>query len=120
MSTTSSIQTRLLALADSLRQIQQQVSRLAKSAFQQDDDSQSENASSRVDLADEIHTGLKEQEEDFELLLQDAQYHNNKPNFALREFVEGEKRDIDIATRLAKHGEDLKMFALLIFYILST
>lgn len=110
MSAADSVQARLFTLADALRQIQQLISRLAKTSSSSSHNSHADHVEGRLELADEIHSALKEQEEDFELLQQDFSYHRDRAESASRGLVEKDSGEVELATRIAKHAEDLKMY----------
>lgn len=110
--TMNAIQTRLQALAESLKQTQQLITRLSKLSPQPGSTSSVPEEDRRVELGEEIHESLKEQEADFELLRQDAEdFADRSARTSSVRRVENQKdqEKIEIAARVAKTGEDLKM-----------
>ena len=101
-------------LSDALKQTQQLISRLSKLPFQQSSSpSNPDEGDSRVELSTEIHQSLKEQEEDLELLRQEAEDQINSsgwPSAARRKDSGKEKDTTDLAAQIARLGEDLKMY----------
>ena len=111
---TASLHARLTPLFESLKQTQHLITRLSKlpstpgSAAPGRDE-----GDARIELSTEIHQSLKEQEEDFELVRQEAEDLLNSSNWAKRKDIGGEsnreKGRNDLASQVAKLGEDLKM-----------
>ena len=112
-----SIQTRLATLSESLKQLQQSIARLSKLASQSPGNVPPDDADQRIELGQEIHQSLKEQEEAFELLRQDVEDLADRPAWASSARTvetEREREKLDIAARVAKLGEDLRMCACLV------
>ena len=111
---TQTLNARLTALFDSLRQIQQLINRLSRlSAQQNPTPSNLDEGDARVELGAEIHQSLKEQEEDFELLRQEVEDHTNSSNRAAtarRKDSGREKEKTNLTAQVARLGEDLKMY----------
>ena len=108
-----SLHARLHHLWNSLKQSQQLITRLSKLTSQVGaSPSNPDEGNARVDLSAEIHQCLKEQEEEFELLRQEAEDHTNNPSWssvrARRGKVKGKERE-DLAAQVARFGQDLKM-----------
>ena len=110
-----SIHTRLATLSESLKQLQQSISRLSKLASQSPGNVlPTDEGDQRIELGQEIHQTLKEQEEAYELLRQDVEDLADRPAWASSTRTIGTERErekLDIAARVAKLGEDLKMCA---------
>lgn len=115
------INTRLKALSEANRNISQLVARLSKlstpDSQNKDLASLAENESQvRADLSTEIHQGLKELEEDFELARQEAEdlYLSSNWNAgARRSTTEKDRERITIATQVERLGEELKLYTIL-------
>ena len=110
---TSSIQDRLTALTESLKQLQQLITHLSRLSSQLDTaDARLEEATLRRELAEEIHQSLEEQEEGFELLRQDAEDYANKSTWSPSAWTSDEVRNgqkFELAARVSKLGEDQRM-----------
>ena len=111
---TISIQARLNPLIESLKQTQHLISRLSKLPSTPGSSSNNpDEGDARVELSSEIHQSLKEQEEDFELVRQEAEDLTNNSNWARRRDtdrdVNKERERNNLISQVAKFGEDLKM-----------
>ena len=108
------LQLRLRNLFESLKQTQQLINRLSKLPSQPGSTpSNPEEGDARVELSAEIHQSLKEQEEEFELLRQEAEDQTNSSSWSFtkaREDRGQEKETADLASQVARLGEDLKMY----------
>lgn len=110
----ASLHARLAPLFDSLKQTQHLITRLSKlPATPGSSAPDREEGDARVELSTEIHQSLKEEEEDYELVRQEAEDLLQSSNWARRKDVgrEGnrEKERNDLASQVTKLGEDLKM-----------
>ena len=109
---TASLRARLQSLQESLKLIQQLITRLSKLSSDNEDDEEN----TRTDLADEIHQNLKEQEDDFELIQQDAEDLTNSYNWSRRrdsdKSVAREKEKAELASLVTRVGEDLRTYVL--------
>ena len=110
----TSVQARLNPLFDSLKQTQLLISRLSKlPSIPGSSPNNPDEGDARVELSNEIHQSLKEQEEDFELVRQEAEDLTNSSHWARRrdssKDTNREKERNDLLSQLAKLGEDLKM-----------
>ena len=109
-----SIQGRLNPLLDAIKQTQLLISSLSKlPSAPGSSPSNPDEGDARVELSSEIHQTLKEQEEDFELIRQEAEDLTNSSNWARRRDtsrdVNKERERNDLISQVAKFGEDLKM-----------
>jgi len=106
---------RLIPLFESLKQNQQLITRLSKLPAQPGSSpSNPGEGDARVELSAEIHQGLKEQEEDFELLRQEVEDQTNTSSWsasARRRDSGRDREKTDLATQVTRLGEDLKMYA---------
>ncbi|KAL8818424.1 MAG: hypothetical protein Q9223_002944 [Gallowayella weberi] len=104
---------RLQLLIDSHKQTLHQIHRLSKSAATPGLSSlDPEAGSARLELSIEIHQSLKEQQEVFELLRQEAEDQTNTAGWtssARRKYSKKEKERTDLAAQIARLGEDLKL-----------
>lgn len=111
--TTQSLHARLTLLFESLKQIQQLIIRLAKLPANSDAGlSNLDDGDARIELSSEIHQGLKELDEEFELLRQESEDLINSYSWS----PAGRNRDsgpgrakTDLATKISRLGEDLRM-----------
>ncbi len=107
---------RLTPLFESLKQIQQLITRLSKLPAQPGlSPANPDEWDARVELGAEIHQRLKEQEEDFGLIRQGIEDHTNTSTWspAGRPRNSGrEKADADLAAQITRLGEDLKTYIL--------
>lgn len=105
---------RLTLLSESLKQTQQLISRLSKLPTQLGSSpSNPEDGDARVELSAEIHQSLKEQEEDFASLRQEAEDQTNSSDWSSTAGRRGsgkEKEKTDRASQITRLGEDLKMY----------
>ena len=109
-----SLQARLKPLSDALKQTQQLIGHLSKLPTQLGaSPSNPDEGDARVELSAEIHQSLKEQEEDFELLRQEAEDQTNSlgwPSAARPRNSWKAREKTDLAAQVARLGEDLKMY----------
>ena len=108
--TTQEINARLKSLSDSNRGISQLISRLSK--LSSSPEAGTDESQDRVELSAEIHQSLKELEEDFELVRQEAEDITNSANWgsgARREEGEKERDRVTIVTQTERLKEDLKL-----------
>ena len=110
---TESLNLRLDSLRESLRQTNQltiRLSKLSPSGLPRPDE-----ANARVELSTEIHQSLKEEEEDFELLRQEAEDNSNRSgrsNTYRRKGSGNDRETADTATQIERLGEDLQMYGI--------
>lgn len=106
------INARLVPLFDSHKQTLRLINRLAKFPTQPGSTTPgSESADARVELGTVIHQSLKELDEDFELLRQDAEDLTNGSSWtsgARRKDRERERERTDLAAQVTRLGENLK------------
>ena len=107
------LQSRLIALSDTLRQIQQLINRLSKYPSEPGTSSSNiEKGDARIELSTEIHHSLREQEEKFELLRQEIEdqaiYSGWQPIVESNQIREKGERT-ELATELKRLGEDLRL-----------
>ena len=111
--TTQALNARLTTLCESLKRTQQLISRLSKFPAQAGaSPSDLDGGDARVELSAEIHQSLKEQEEDFDLLRQEAEDQTNTSSWsssARRRDSAKDSQRSDIAAQITRLGEDLKM-----------
>ena len=109
--TTQSLTARLKSLSDSARGTSQLILRLAKLA--PSPDSQDLNESEvRLELGSEIHASLKELEEEFELVKQEAEDVTGSATWgsgARRFDSEKERERVAVVTHVERLGEDLRL-----------
>ena len=109
----TALNVRLDSLFDSLKQTQLLITRLGKSSTQTKPTlSNQEDGDARVELTAEIHQSLKEQEEDFELLRQEAEDQTATAGWvsiSKRRDSEKEKDRTDVAAQVTRLGEELRM-----------
>ena len=107
---------RLTAVFESLKQIQQLITRLSKLPTQPGSSSvDSDEWDARIELGAEIHQRLKEQEEDFGLLRQEIEDQTITSTWSSAgrpRNSERERADADLATQVTRLGEDLKTYVL--------
>lgn len=107
------IQGRITTLFESLKQTKQLIIRLSKFPSQPGSSpSNPDEGDARVELSTEIHQSLKEQEEDFELLRQEAEDQTSSsswPSAARRRDSVRDRERVDLAGQVTRLGEDLKM-----------
>ena len=111
--TTQTLNARLAPLFESLKQTQQLITRLSRYPAQPGTSpSNPDEGDPRVELGAEIHQSLKEQEEDFDLLRQEVEDQINTSvwsSSARRRNSAKDSARTDLATRVTRLGEDLKM-----------
>ena len=108
--TTQEINTRLQSLSEANKSISQLISRLSK--LSSTAEAGTDESDARVELSAEIHQSLKELEEDFELVRQEAEDVTNSANWgsgARRREGEKERDRITIITQIERLKEDLKL-----------
>ena len=108
--TTQEISTRLKSLSDSNRDISQLISKLSK--LSSSSEAGIDESEVRVELSSEIHQSLKELEEDFELVRQEAEEVANSASWssgARRKEGEKERDRVNIITQTERLKEDLKL-----------
>lgn len=114
--TTQAFNARLTPLFDSLKQTQQLTTRLSKFPAQPGASaSNPDEGGARVELSAEIHQGLKEQEEDFELLRQEVEDQTSTSSWSSsvrRRDIGKDSQKTDLAAQITRLGDDLKMWAL--------
>ena len=107
---------RLTAAFESLKQIQQLITRLSKLPIQPNSNlANSDEWDARIELGAEIHQRLKEEEEDFELIRQEIEDQTTtstwssagRPRNSVRE-----RADADLAAQVTRLREDLKTYVL--------
>ena len=105
---------RLTALFESLKQVQQLITRLSKLPAQPGSSpANPDEGDARIELGAEIHQRLKEQEEDFELIRQeiDDQIITSTRSSAGRPRNSGrDSTDADLAAQVTRFREDLKTY----------
>ena len=117
--TTESLSSRLQALSNTYKQTLQLIQRLQKlpSDLGSSTSSLVEDGDARVELSAEIHQSLKDQEEELELLRQEAddvpppiggQRWVGGGSVVRRESSREQEREV-IASQVARLGEDLKL-----------
>lgn len=106
------INARLVPLFDTHKQTLRLINRLAKFPAQPGSTVLgSESADARVELGTVIHQSLKELDEEFELLQQDAEDLTNGSSWtsgARRKDSERERERTDLAAQVTRLGENLK------------
>ena len=114
MNDTQAFNARLTPLFDALKQIQQLISRLSKLSIQPGSTlSSPDEGQARIELSTEIHQSLKEQEEDFELLRQEAEDYTNSSvlgSSARRRDSGRSSEKTDVIAQITRLGDDLKMY----------
>ena len=107
---------RLTAVFESLKQIQQLITRLSKLPAQPGlSPADPDEWDARIELSAEIHQRLKEQEEDFGLLRQELEDQTTTSTWssAGRPRNSGRERaDADLAAQVTRLEEDLKTYVL--------
>ena len=110
---TQALTLRLQLLSDAHKQTVQLISRLSKlPAHLGSSSSNPDAADARQELSAEIHQGLKEQDEDLELLRQEIEDQTNTVSWtsaARRRESERERDQSGLAAQVARLGDDLKM-----------
>ena len=108
-----SLQARLNTLSNSLRLIQQLINRLSKHSSEPGTRLSDEpEGDVRTELTTEIHQNLKEQEEKFELLLQEVEDQATPSRWQSTVQTSpngGDGVSIELATKITRLGEDLKL-----------
>ena len=111
--TAQALNARLTPLFDSLKQTQQLINRLSKfPAHPGASPSSSDEGDALVELSAEIHQGLKEQEEEFELLRQEVEDQTNTSGWlssTRRRDSAKDSQRTDLAAQITRLGEDLKL-----------
>lgn len=111
--TAQRLHARLNPLSDSLKQVQQLINRLAKLPAKPSVGLSSlDDGDARAELSSEIHQGLKELEEELELLRQETEDQTNSsswPSAGRRRDTDTEKVKTDLVAKVTHLGEDLKM-----------
>ena len=104
---------RLEPLFETHKQTVHLIQRLSKlPATSGSNSSDPEAGDARLELSTEIHQSLKEQEEDFEILRQEVEDQTNTASWtsaARRRDSEKERERTDLAARVARLGEHLKL-----------
>ena len=107
---------RLTTLFESLKQIQQLITRLSKLPAQPGSSpANPDEGDARIELGAEIHQRLKDQEEDFEVIRQEVadQTATSSWSSAGRPRNSGRgSADADLAAQVTRFGEDLKTYVL--------
>jgi len=108
--TTTGLANRLSALLDANKTTVQLTNRLAKINFQPGSTPlNSEEGDVRIELSDEIHSSLKQQEEEFELLRQEAEDFASGQAQSKRSDSEKEREKARVSVLVARVGEDLRL-----------
>ena len=111
--TTQELASRLTTLQENHKQVSQLITRLSKLPAQPGSTSPSSNQSDvRLELSEEIHQSLKEQEEDLELVRQEVEDTTSGASFspaARRRDSVRERDRTSLETQVARLGEDLKV-----------
>ena len=111
--TTQELNSRLKSLSEALREALSLTTKLSKlSATSHNNSTPLDEAESRVELSAEIHQSLQEQEEDYELLKQEAEDLDSSGSWASgarRRDSEKDRERITLLTQLERLGEDLKL-----------
>ena len=109
---TQTLYARLTPLFEANKGTLHLIHRLAKLPAQPGSQSFDPDASNaRLNLSTEIHQSLKEQEEDFEILQQEVEDQVNNSSWTSatrRKDSEKERAKADLATQVARLGENLK------------
>lgn len=110
----ASLHARLAPLFESLKHTQHLITRLSKLPHSPGSSAPiRDEGDARIELSTEIHESLKEQEEDYELVRQEAEDLLNNSTRGGRRDVgresNREKGKDDLASQVARLGEDLKM-----------
>ena len=107
---------RLTAAFESLKQIQQLITRLSKLPAQPGSNfANSDEWDARIELGAEIHQRLKEEEEDFELIRQEIEDQTTTSTWSSAgrpRNSERERADADLTAQVTRVGEDLKTYVL--------
>ena len=111
----ASLQARVNHLFDCLKQTQQLISRLPKlSSAPGYSPNNPDEGDPRVDLSNEIHQSLKEQEEDFELVRQETEDLISRSNPSRLKDTgrdnDREREKNDLKSQVSKFEADLKMY----------
>ena len=105
---------RLTTLFESLKQIQQLITRLSKLPAQPGSSpANPDEGDARIELGAEIHQRLKEQEEDFELIRQEIEDQTTTSSWSSAGRPRNSGRgsaDADLAAQVTRFGEDLKTY----------
>lgn len=122
MSSSQQIFVRVDALQTSIKETLQLIQRLA-TLHPDDNDTTSQEAQGdtyRVDLAAEIHDGLKQHEEEFEMIQQDTEdivglaSHDTRSrrsgNHVTKRDQERERESAELLARTSKMSEDLRLY----------
>ena len=108
------LKARLTPIFDSLKQIQQLITRLSKLSAQPGSTPlEVDEGDARLELGAEIHQSLKEQEEDYELLRQETEDYTNSSSwgtYTKRRDSGREREKTDLAAQVTRLGEDLKTY----------
>ena len=109
----TSLNLRLDSLFDSLKQTELLITRLSKSTPQAKTASPNqEDGDARIELTADIHQSLKEQEEDFELLRQEAEDQTSTIGWVSASRPRGNEKEqdrTDVAAQINRLGEELKI-----------
>ena len=111
--TTQSLSSRLYTLLQAHKQTTQLITRLSKLPVQPGSSaSDPSEGDARLELSEEIHQSLKEQEEELELLRQEVEDLTNTTNWASgrRRDSEKDREKNSLAAQVARFGEDLKTY----------
>ena len=121
---TAALQARLQPLFESLKRTQQLIARLSKLPAQPGFLLNDSNGESRDELSDEIHQSLKEQEDEFDLIQQEAEDLTGSSSWARRKDSGSshsrERERADLASLVTRLGEDLKMYDGISFIVVTT
>jgi protein transport protein SEC20 len=113
---------RLDALQTSIKESLQLIQRLATLRPDDVDNQDTTSDSFRADLAAEIHDGLKQQEEDLEMINQDVEdvvslagpdgRYSRRSGHIVRRDEERDRENADLLSRSSRIGEELKLCVL--------
>ena len=107
---------RLTAVFESLKQIQQLITRLSKVPAQPGlSPANPDEWDARIELGAEIHQRLKEQEEDFGIIRQEIEDQTTASTWSSAGRLRNsgrERADADLAAQITRLGEDLKTYVL--------
>ncbi|KAK4550186.1 hypothetical protein LTR36_003153 [Oleoguttula mirabilis] len=106
--TTTPLAQQLTQLADSLKGTNALITRLSKLAFQPGSEPLDSENSVRIELSQDIHDGLKQLEEDLELLKQEAEDFTAGSGPHKRRDSEKDRDQARLSAQVARLGEDLR------------
>ena len=105
---------RLTSLFESLKHIQQLITRLSRLPAQPGSSpADPDEGDARIELGAEIHQRLKDQEEDFELIRQEVADQTATSSWSSAGRARNSGRgsaDADLAAQVTRFGEDLKAY----------